>query len=207
MTFDWQLLLRDGAILAALASIWIMGLLRYNPRLFLRHYPKEIREAATPLTAAERKTGRLVAIPFLAMLVGRRAENRDLFGPYGGDHGLVFPALSRGLPFRVQPVAEPKEYRRDPVTAKRVSILPGLHTLRRTYLSVAAEAGVSELDRHVLANHAYGRQNVNATYIEQAFDHLAACQAKIEAALWARLTPAPDRDAKPAKGRGRLRSV
>lgn len=70
MTFDWQLLLRDGAILASLASLWIMGLLRYNPRLFIRHYPREIREAATPLTADERKTGRLAAIPFLALLAG-----------------------------------------------------------------------------------------------------------------------------------------
>lgn len=163
------------------------------------HVPKpkggEARAFTLPLPAT-----------LLAMLAGRRDENRDLFGPYGGDHGHVFPVLSRGVPFRVHPVTEPKEYRRDAETGKRVSILPGLHTLRRTYLSVAVEAGVSELDCHVLANHAYGRQNVNATYIEQAFDHLAACQAKIEAALWARLEPA-DRDAKPAKGRGRLRSV
>ncbi len=70
MTLDWQLLLRDGAILAVLASLWVMGSLRYNPRLFLRHYPKEIREAAAPLTEAERKTGKLVGIPFLALLIG-----------------------------------------------------------------------------------------------------------------------------------------
>lgn len=70
MTLDWQLLLRDGAILAALASAWVMGSLRYNPRLFLRHYPKEIREAAPPLTDAERKTSKLVGLPFLVLLVG-----------------------------------------------------------------------------------------------------------------------------------------
>lgn len=144
----------------------------------------------------------------LAMLKARRAENRDLFGPYGGDGGWIFPSLSRSGNI-VQPVAEPKEYRTDPETQKRVSYLPGLHTLRRTYLSVAAESGVSELDRHALANHAYGRQNVNATYIAQAFGHLAACQAKIEAALWARLTPAKgDAKRKPGRpGRGNLRAV
>lgn len=62
-----------------------------------------------------------------------------------------------------------------------------VHTLRRTYLSVAAEAGVSELDQHVLSNHSFGSRNVNATYIAQHIDHLAKCQAKIEAALWERI--------------------
>lgn len=70
MTIDWQLLLRDGAILALLASVWVMGSLRYNPRLFLRHYPKEIREAAAPLNNAERKISKLVGLPFLALLIG-----------------------------------------------------------------------------------------------------------------------------------------
>lgn len=120
------------------------------------------------------------------MLEKRRAGNRDIFDPFGGDGGWVFASLSRDQE-HVQPVAEPKEYRLDEETGKKVAILPGLHTLRRTYLSVAAEAGVSELDRSVLANHAFGRQSVNQTYIEQAFDHLAGEQKKIETALWARL--------------------
>src|SRR5690606_14699884 len=106
------------------------------------------------------------------MLRARQAGNRDIFGPFGGDHGWVFPSLTRSAPFEVQPLAEPKEYRFDEA-GKRVAFLPGLHTLRRTYLSVATEAGVSELDRSVLANHSYGRQSVNQTYIRQAFEHLA----------------------------------
>jgi integrase len=123
------------------------------------------------------------------VLAERRSGNRDIFGPYGGDHGWVFPSLTRAAPFEVQPLAEPKEYRFDDA-GKRVAHLPGLHTLRRTYLSVATEAGVTELDRSVLANHSYGRQSVNQTYIAQAFEHLAGAQAKIEAALWERLEPA-----------------
>lgn len=126
------------------------------------------------------------------ILAERQRGNVDLFAPYGGDAGYAFPCVSRSAPFHVKPLSEPKEFRFDDV-GKRVSHLPGLHTLRRTYLSVATEAGVTELDRHVLANHAYGRQNVNATYIEQHFDHLAGEQAKIEAALWARLNPAKKR--------------
>src|SRR5690606_13038361 len=78
------------------------------------------------------------------MLRVRAKGNRDIFRPYGGDHGYVFPSLSRSAPFQVQPIAEPKEYRADEA-GKRVSYLPGLHTLRRTYLSVATEAGVTEL--------------------------------------------------------------
>lgn len=120
------------------------------------------------------------------MLLDRQRGNLDLFGPYGGDAGYAFPCVSRSAPFHVKPLSEPKEFRFDDV-GKRVHFLPGLHTLRRTYLSVAAEAGVTELDRHVLANHSYGRANVNATYVAQHFDHLAREQAKIEAALWQRL--------------------
>lgn len=137
----------------------------------------------------------------LDMLKLRRAGNRDIFGPFGGDGGWVFASFARDGQ-TVQPVAEPKEYRTDADTGKKVALLPGLHTLRRTYLSVASDAGVSELDRHVLANHAYGRQSVNATYIEQAFDHLAACQAKIEAALWKQLGTSTT-----AKGRAKLPAV
>lgn len=70
MIIDWPLLLRDGAILAVAASAWVMGSLRYNPRLFLRHYPKEIREAAQPLSVPERRTSKLIGLPFLVMLVG-----------------------------------------------------------------------------------------------------------------------------------------
>ncbi len=129
----------------------------------------------------------------IEMLRKRKRENAVEFDAHGGDHGWVFPSLSRARndegAFDVQPVAEPKEYRqKGSRKSAKVKFLPGLHSLRRTYLSVATEAGVGELDRHALANHAYGRQSVNATYISQAFDHLAECQAKIETALWKRLT-------------------
>lgn len=47
-----------------------MGTLRYNPRLFLRHYPKEIRNAAAPPTEAERNTSKWIGLPFIALLIG-----------------------------------------------------------------------------------------------------------------------------------------
>ena len=132
------------------------------------------------------------------MLAKRKRENRDLFGPYGGDHGWVFASLTREAPFEVQPIAEPKEYRLDDRTGKKVALLPGLHTLRRTWLSTANDVGVSELDRSVLANHTYGTRSVNETYIKQSFDRLAGEQAKIEAELWKHLKP---------KRRGKLRAA
>lgn len=127
----------------------------------------------------------------IAMLAKRRQSNARELQPFGGDGGWCFPSLSRAAPFVVQPIAEAKEYRRDPISGGKVKQLPGLHVCRRTYLSVATEAGIGELDRHVLANHAYGRQSVNATYIEQAWEHLAKCQTKIEAALLERLGVSP----------------
>jgi integrase len=123
----------------------------------------------------------------LDVLKRRQKENAIEFDHFGGDAGWVFPSLSRSKPFRVQPIAETKERRVNESTGERESYMPGLHNLRRTFLSVAAEAGVSELDRHVLANHAFGRQSVNATYVAQAFAHLLECQSKIDAALWKRI--------------------
>lgn len=132
----------------------------------------------------------------VTMLRARQRENRDLFGPLGGDQGWAFPTVTRDGK-RVIPVAETKETRMGD-DGKRVQILPGMHCSRRTYLSVAAEAGVSELDRSTLANHSFGRQSVNQTYIRQAFDHLAECQATIERALWAKLKPKAKRAGKVA---------
>lgn len=135
----------------------------------------------------------------VATLRKRKEGNAIEMAPYDGDDGWCFPSLSRSKPYKVQPLAEPKERRKNDDTGESELYLPGPHVLRRTYLSVAAEAGVSELDRHALANHAFGRQSVNATYISQAFPHLAIEQAKIEAALWKRLKTKPAKKAKGAK--------
>ena len=121
-------------------------------------------------------------------LRARQRDNRDVFRPYGGDAGFVFPSLTRSSPYEVIPIAEAKEYRQSGGRGgPKERYLPGLHTLRRTYLSVAAECGISELDRSTLVNHSYGRHSVNETYIKQHFGHLAECQATIERALWSRI--------------------
>ena len=71
-----------------------------------------------------------------------------------------------------------------------------VHTLRRTWESIAHEEGVTELDQHVLSNHSFGGHNVNAKYISQSMEHLATCADKIDAGITRRITDG----SKPAKG-------
>lgn len=65
----WDNALRDGALLALVASAYVMMALRSNPRLFLRHYPAKIRAAAPPLTPQESRRAKLVGLPFVLLLV------------------------------------------------------------------------------------------------------------------------------------------
>lgn len=123
----------------------------------------------------------------VAMLRERRLDNAALFRLHGGDAGFAFPSLSRKKPFRVQATASAAERRRNLATGRVELLVPGPHVSRRTYLSVAAEIGISELDRSVLVNHAFGRQSVNQTYIEQSFPHLLDCQVRIESELLRRM--------------------
>lgn len=68
MTFDALPALRDGAVLAGLASIVVMGALRSNPRLLMRHYPKALRDGVPPMTMAERWWGLLIGLVLIGLL-------------------------------------------------------------------------------------------------------------------------------------------
>ena len=67
---DLAIALRDGAILAAAGSALIMGALRYNPRLFMRHFPQALKDRIPPLSAHERRVGAVVGVALLGLLVG-----------------------------------------------------------------------------------------------------------------------------------------
>jgi integrase len=136
------------------------------------------------------------------MLKRRREENKVIFSDDGGDHGWVFPARSRtGNEIIATP--ETKERRPDTTarpwgkhsdasyktTGKRVLYLPGLHDLRRTFTSVASDAGVSDLAQRALTNHSIGSRDVHERYVISSFESLRADAAKIDAALWERLRP------------------
>ena len=63
-------ILRDGALLSLVASTCLLALLRFNPRMFLRHYPKEIREIVPPKSEKERRISILLGVPFGLLCLG-----------------------------------------------------------------------------------------------------------------------------------------
>lgn len=144
----------------------------------------------------EARAFKLPLTPKLIKMLRQRKKENDLLKR--GDAGWVFSSTTRSNPKPCH-MAEAKERRINEVTGERELYIPGPHVLRRTYLSIATEIGVSELDRHCLANHSFGNASVNASYIAQSFEHLAKEQARIEKNIWAKLKPTKKKATKKAK--------
>lgn len=141
-----------------------------------------------------------------AILKRRQADNKTapLFAT-SGDHGWAFPSMDvKGVVMAIGDL-------RQQVHGDTHSRFPveDVHTLRRTWESIAHEEGISELDQHVLSNHSFASHNVNATYIAQHLTHLAECAAKIDAGIARRLDPPKLATPKPsrAKPRNHLRAI
>lgn len=70
-------IVRDGAWLSLVGSAYLLVLLRFTPRIFLRHYPKQIREIVPPKSEKERRMsvllGLIVGVPFTSVLLWRTA--------------------------------------------------------------------------------------------------------------------------------------
>jgi hypothetical protein len=62
-------ILLDGAILSILASLFLIGTLCFNPRLFLQDYPQGIQSLVPAKTPKEKRQSLIVGIPFLLLLV------------------------------------------------------------------------------------------------------------------------------------------
>lgn len=62
--------LRDGAIVAVAASVVVMGALRMNPRLFMRHFPDALKQRLPPLAPEELRAGRLIGAALMILLLG-----------------------------------------------------------------------------------------------------------------------------------------
>jgi len=145
-------------------------------------------------------------IPFSAtvraILEHRRDENPILFAE-GGDGGWIFPTTNRKGD--VIPVAETKEYASDTIvtpwrkhgperskykpTGKRVALLPGMHTLRRTFLSIADAPDV-RVPKHVqmlLSNHSFAGRDVHEDYLRDEWATLVHWVNLIDEAVWNRL--------------------
>ena len=74
---DTTRILRDGALLSLVASTYLLVLMRFNFRMFLGHFPKEIREIVPPRSAKERwmsvLLGSLIGFPLTSALLWRTA--------------------------------------------------------------------------------------------------------------------------------------
>ena len=67
---DTASILRDGALLSVVASTYLLVLLRFNPRIFQRHYPKEIREIVPPKSEKEQRMSILLGVPLGLLFIG-----------------------------------------------------------------------------------------------------------------------------------------
>ena len=74
----------------------MIALLRFNPRIFLRHYPREIREIVPPKSEKERQLsillGLLIGVPLASALVWRVATlgSRSFWELFAYAFGVLF---------------------------------------------------------------------------------------------------------------------
>jgi hypothetical protein len=93
---DTTRILRDGAVLSLLGSIYLLLLLRFHPRLFLQHFPKEIRAVVPPKSDRERRMsilfGLLIGVSCAAAFFWRTASmGSDSFGEiFAYTYGVLF---------------------------------------------------------------------------------------------------------------------
>lgn len=93
---DTTRIARDGALFSLAASAYLLVLLRFNPRIFLRHYPKEVREIVPPKSQKERWLsllfGLVIGVPFAAALLWRTAtlESRSSLELFAYAYGVLF---------------------------------------------------------------------------------------------------------------------
>lgn len=115
----------------------------------------------------------------LQILRRRKDDNAKDLGR--ADEGFCFPGIS--LKNAVGPIADLRQADKNDKRFPEEDV----HSLRRTWESIANDEGISELDQHVLSNHSFGAHNVNATYISQHIEHLAKCADKVDAGITRRI--------------------
>lgn len=89
-------IVRDGALLSVVASAYLLVLLRFNPRVFLGHYPKEIRKVVPPKSEKERRMsillGVLIGAPSASALIWRTAtlQSHSFWERFAYAFGVLF---------------------------------------------------------------------------------------------------------------------
>jgi hypothetical protein len=84
---DTMRILRDGGLLSGAASIYLLVMMRFSPRLFLRHFPKEIRDIVPPRSKKERRMALLFGVPLGLLFIGSTVVS-----------ALVWRASAQGSP-------------------------------------------------------------------------------------------------------------
>jgi hypothetical protein len=62
-------ILIDGALLSLLASLFLMAVLWFNPRLFLQDYPAAIQAAVPPKSEEEKRLSLILGLPFVLLVL------------------------------------------------------------------------------------------------------------------------------------------
>jgi hypothetical protein len=66
---NYTQLITDSAIYVAIATVLLLGLVLYNPRLMLQDYPPAIKAIVPPKTEVEKRQSILLGVPFLLALL------------------------------------------------------------------------------------------------------------------------------------------
>jgi hypothetical protein len=66
--FDYPLFLSHSGLFVALATIFLLFLVLYNPRLMLQDYPPAIKEIVPPKTEQEKRLSTWLGLPFILVL-------------------------------------------------------------------------------------------------------------------------------------------
>ena len=89
--------------MSVVASTYLLVLLRFNPRIFLGHYPKKIRESVPPKSEKERRMsiflGLLIGVPFASALLWRTATlgSPSFWDLFANASGVLFQRLTPSL--------------------------------------------------------------------------------------------------------------
>lgn len=70
MTIDWGVAALHGSFFALVLAAFALGILRFNPRLFIKHFPESVRQSQPPLSRSEMMVGYAIGLPFLIVIVG-----------------------------------------------------------------------------------------------------------------------------------------
>ncbi len=78
-------IVRDGALLSLAATLFLIFIVRLNPRIMLQDYPADIKAKAPPKTPAEKKLSLALGIPFMLLLVGAPVLSTLIFKQHSAE--------------------------------------------------------------------------------------------------------------------------